>query len=57
VGSKPVGEAGSKERVDFGEPIGNHVDRDTGKKSETEIGIIHYGEKDVHILPARPKQE
>lgn len=55
VGDTPVGEAGSKERVDFGEPIGNHVDPETGAKNETPRGIIHYGKDDVHIVPARPK--
>jgi RHS repeat-associated protein len=54
VGNTPVGEAGSKERVDFGEPIGNHVDPTTGAKTETSRGIIHYGKDDVHIVPARP---
>jgi RHS repeat-associated protein len=55
VGGTAVGEAGSKERVDFGEPIGTHVDPATGERSETSVGIIHYGKKDTHIVPARPK--
>jgi filamentous hemagglutinin len=54
VGDKPVGEPGSKERVDFGEPIGTHVNPQTGARSPTSVGIIHYGKKDVHIVPARP---
>ncbi|WP_431286227.1 polymorphic toxin type 50 domain-containing protein [Roseateles chitinivorans] len=52
VGDKPVGEAGSKERVDFKTPIGNVVEN--GKKTETTVGIIHYSNKGVHIVPARP---
>jgi RHS repeat-associated protein len=55
VGNVPVGEAGSKERVDFGEPIGTHVDQQTGDRNETTVGIIHYGKKDVHIVPAKPQ--
>jgi RHS repeat-associated protein len=55
VGNAPVGEAGSKERVDFDEPIGTHVDPQTGERNETTVGIIHYGKKDVHIVPARPQ--
>ncbi|MDE1150349.1 MAG: polymorphic toxin type 50 domain-containing protein [Azospirillaceae bacterium] len=54
VGSTPVGDAGSKERVDFGENIGTHVDPVTGDRNPTDIGIIHYGKDDVHIVPARP---
>ena len=57
VGDKPVGEAGSKERVNFGEPIGTHVDGQTGQRQETTNGIIHYDSKGgAHIVPARPTQ-
>ena len=55
VGDKPVGEPGSKERVDFGEPIGAHVNPKTGERSPTNVGIIHYGKKDVHNRPGSAK--
>jgi len=54
VGATPVGQAGSKERVDFGQAIGIYVDPVTGQRSQTTIGIIHYAANDVHIVPARP---
>lgn len=47
----PIGS--NKERVDFGQIIGQYVDGD-GKATETSIGIIHYGKKGAHIVPARP---
>ncbi len=46
------GEAGYKERVDFGEVIGNFIYKN--KSYETTRGIIHYGENGAHIVPARP---
>ncbi|MDU5634688.1 polymorphic toxin type 50 domain-containing protein [Kluyvera cryocrescens] len=49
-----VGLAGSKERIDFGKPIGNFVDRDTGLSVPTTKGIVHYGKDGAHIVPARP---
>ena len=54
VGEKPVGHAGSKERVDFGKEIGNYVDPVTGEKTPTTMGIIHYATDGAHIVPARP---
>jgi RHS repeat-associated protein len=56
VGNTPVGQSGSKERVDFGKRIGNYVDPVTGEKSPTSIGIIHHGSRGSHIVPARPGQ-
>ena len=44
----------NKERVDFGQVIGQYVDPDTGIGVETTIGIIHYGKNGAHIVPARP---
>ena len=44
----------NKERVDFGQVIGQYVDPDTGIGVETTIGIIHYGRNGAHIVPARP---
>jgi len=55
VGKLEVGLPGSKERVDFGQPIGTHVDK-AGNVSETTVGIIHYGKEGIHIVPARPLQ-
>lgn len=55
VGKIPVGQAGSKERVDFGKDIGNYVDPETGESSPTSMGIIHYGTRGAHIVPARPR--
>ena len=54
VGKVEVGLPGSKERVDFGSQIGEHIDKDTGVSSPTTKGIIHYGGKGIHIIPARP---
>ncbi|QSX06736.1 hypothetical protein JYG23_04630 [Sedimentibacter sp. zth1] len=44
----------NKERVDFGRTIGQFVDQATGEAIDTSIGIIHYSNKGVHIIPARP---
>jgi len=54
VGKVEVGLPGSKERVDFGSQIGEHIDPVTGASSPTTSGIIHYGGKGIHIVPARP---
>jgi len=56
VGPRVPGEPGYKERVDFGEPIGVHVDGGTGERTGTSLGIIHHGSDDVHIVPAKPRQ-
>lgn len=50
----PRGQPGFKERVDFGQIIGNYVDPSTGEKLPTTKGIIHYSKAGVHIVPARP---
>ena len=44
----------NKERVNFGKVIGQYVDPITGQSIDTTIGIIHYGNKGAHIVPARP---
>ena len=44
----------NKERVNFGKVIGQYINPDTGIGVETTIGIIHYGKKGAHIVPARP---
>lgn len=47
----------NKERVDFGEIIGEYVSS-SGKRMPTTIGIIHTSrKKGSHIVPARPKEE
>ncbi|MBU2714286.1 hypothetical protein KCG35_24880 [Zooshikella sp. WH53] len=53
VGKTPVGQPGSKERVDFGENIGTYIDQ-AGNHSPTTKGIIHYSKDGIHIVPARP---
>jgi hypothetical protein len=54
VGSVPRGQAGFKERIDFGDSIGSYVSRD-GASSPTSIGILHYrADGSVHIIPGRP---
>lgn len=45
------GEPGYREVVDFGEIIGYHVDRDTGLKTATTFGEIHYSNVGAHIVP------
>lgn len=54
IGDTPIGQPGSKERVDFGRTIGNYVDPVTGEKTPTNNGIIHYGSRGAHIVPSRP---
>lgn len=47
----------SKERVDFGEVIGEYVSSD-GERMPTTVGIIHTSKKKgSHIVPARPKEK
>jgi hypothetical protein len=49
VGDVPRGQPGFKERVDFGEVIG-----EVGGKPTTK-GIIHYSKRGAHIVPANPE--
>ena len=44
-----------KERIDFGKTIGQYYDEVAGTYSDTSIGIVTYGNKGAHIIPARPK--
>lgn len=48
-----VGETGYRERVDFGEVIGEFVTETT--RTPTTVGTIHYSKKGAHIVPAKPK--
>ncbi|OZB52795.1 MAG: hypothetical protein B7X38_07475 [Stenotrophomonas sp. 14-69-23] len=53
VGKVDVGIPGSKERVNFGQQIGNYIDKN-GNAAPTNNGIIHYGKDGIHIVPSRP---
>jgi RHS repeat-associated protein len=56
LGKAQLGEPGYRERVDFGENIGTHVDPTSGVRSPTSKGIIHYKMDGTgHIVPARPE--
>jgi len=57
VGNLPVGSPGSKERINYGQNIGNYIDPQTGVSAPTSNGIVHYGKNGVHIVPARPSEE
>jgi hypothetical protein len=48
VGNVPRGQPGFKERVDFGEVIGEV------NGQPTTNGIIHYSKNGAHIVPANP---
>ncbi|MEY4590380.1 MAG: hypothetical protein RL497_2456, partial [Pseudomonadota bacterium] len=54
AGNLSVGQPGSKERVNFGEKIGDYFDP-AGNSSPTTNGIIHYSKDGIHIVPARPE--
>lgn len=44
-----------KERIDFGKVIGYYIDKETGVKYPTTMGIIHTSNKGSHIVPSKPK--
>ena len=46
-----------KEIVNFGKVIGENIDVETGIKTQTTWGKIHYGKKGAHIVPTLPKGE
>lgn len=53
VGSTPRGQAGFKERVNFGETMGDFVN--DGVATPTSNGIITYAtDGSIHIIPAAP---
>jgi filamentous hemagglutinin len=55
VNDVPVGQPGSKERVDFDRIIGEYVDPETGTSVPTTRGnIVYDGKGKAHIVPARP---
>ncbi|WP_443147098.1 polymorphic toxin type 50 domain-containing protein [Paenibacillus sp. HWE-109] len=45
----------NKERVDFGDIIGEYYDPQSQTYTDTSKGIIHYGKDGAHIVPARPQ--
>lgn len=55
VNAVPIGQPGSKERVDSGEVIGEYVNPATGLSMPKTKGIIVYDRRgSAHIIPARP---
>ena len=46
----------NKEKIDFGQTIGQYVDVDGRTKRETRIGIIHYTSEGAYIVPSRPDE-
>ncbi|MBD5455805.1 MAG: hypothetical protein HDR23_04930 [Lachnospiraceae bacterium] len=44
----------NKERVNFGEVIGQYVNPATNEVVNTTAGIIHYSKTGTHIVPAQP---
>ncbi len=46
----------TRELVDFNETIGVYIEKGKGGGSFTQYGIVHYGKRGCHIVPARPKQ-
>ena len=57
VGNIPVGQPGSKEVIDFGKNIGYHVDKDTGVRTLTTEGTVHYSKKGAHVVPNYPSSK
>jgi hypothetical protein len=54
VNKIPPGQAGYKERVDFGYLIGSYASED-GAAAPTTVGLFHYrADGSVHIVPGRP---
>jgi hypothetical protein len=55
VNDVPIGQPGSKERVDFGSVIGSYLSPGTGKAVPISKGVIVYDRRgNAHIIPARP---
>lgn len=55
VGNLTIGEAGYKERVNFGEIIGECFSKKDSSVLPTSNGIIHYDAKGfVHVVPSNP---
>ena len=43
-----------REKVNFGEFIGYHINEDTWKKTATTYGEIRYSTRGAHIVPSFP---
>ncbi len=56
VGKTSIGTPGSKERINYGNIIGNYIGPQTGVSTPTTNGIVHYGKNGVHVVPARPSE-
>ena len=52
---QPAGQ--NKERINFGQIIGEYIDEKTGTKRPTTNGIVHYSKTGFHVVPARPSKE
>ena len=50
------GQAGFRERINFGCTIGQHADQSVSPAiiSDTSNAILHYSNRGIHIVPARP---
>ena len=49
------GTHGYQEIINFNEFIGYSVERETGKKTATSWGKIHYAKDGIHIVPTEPR--
>jgi hypothetical protein len=54
LGRAERGTPGFKERVEYDSVIGHYSDRVTGQLIPTTVGILHYGKRGIHVVPARP---
>ena len=54
VNNLSFGEAGYKEKVDFGVNIGTYINKDGTIGVPTTNGTIHYSKNGAHIVPAKP---
>ncbi|EKN3850468.1 polymorphic toxin type 50 domain-containing protein, partial [Yersinia enterocolitica] len=43
IGNVAIRIPGSKERINYGQVIGNYIDPQTGISTPTTKGIVHYG--------------
>jgi uncharacterized protein RhaS with RHS repeats len=49
-----AGQPGFRERVNFGQVIGQLVDQASGAAVNTTNGMIHYSARGAHIVPSAP---
>lgn len=57
LGNRTPGCLDYREKVNFGEFIGYHVNNDTQVKTAATWGEIRYSKKDAHIVPSLPDLE